>query len=504
MTLDEWIRPLLSDPSPVLRPNFSSDQLTSFTEFGIGFHSYRSLSIRQIELRFDEVRRWMKDFVADNQKNSIYLDTTTLYTVEGLTGLTEEPVLCTPATLFDLNNFVNCIVLYDRVLHLENEHLDSIRLNEALGNEPIVISLPVSSFDGQLHGDTVHSLGAILRGFWYCTKQFMEDLRQDLHHKSSVTSGPYREDAEEIKKAWLGLLGFSPVTDEWFDAKVSDDNFESDGPVLLQNLVGTFPHWSIGGFWREKRDESTLFDVMNECNYRSLFNLMVAYFLGVQYMPNSYRLPFRHFLYRRATTAQRLLPLVQAIDKEYRALSKMYFDPDRLELPFFLSAVLSHISSPRELFSALAEVRTKASNFRLHRAELDDALNRGDVEVAKKLRAAIQSEGKRLRSLFPYAPVAGGIAAVLAALGARPTPILLASVGILTATSLYPPDAIEKLKRRILHPEYWFLADVGAAANALTNAYPTISQLWGLNHYREPLTPEEFAAHFSKLKVLAD
>jgi hypothetical protein len=502
MTFEELIRPLLNGTSPVLNPQYRSDQLKSFTEFGLGFHSHTSLSVQQIKLRFGEVRRWMREFVADNRNNSIYLDTTTLYTVESLTGLVEERGFCTPAALLDLNNFVNSVVLYDHVFHLENRHLDSIKLNDALGNEPIVISLPVSSFNGQLHGDTVHSLGAILRGFWYNTKLFMEDLR-DGHH-STMRGDRYREEAEEIKNAWVNLINFKPVTDMWFDYTPSEDQYESDGPALLEDLVEAFPHpFDLGGAWDWKENEYTIFHAINECNYRSLFNLMVAYFLGVQYMPNSYRLPFRHFLYRRALVAQRLLPFIEAVDKEYKTFSKMYFEPEELELPFFLSAVLSQISSPGELFAALAEVRRKASKFRLHRAELDDALNRGDIEVAKKLRGAIHGEGKKLRAAFPFSPAAGGIAAVLAAVGSHPTPMLLATIGILTAASLYPPDAIKKLKRRILHPEYWFLADVNAAASSMTKAYPTISKLWGLQRYRNPPNQEEFAAHFSKLKALA-
>src|SRR6185437_15343417 len=128
---------------------------------------------------------------------------------------------------------------------------------------------------------------------------------------------------------------------------------------------------------------------------------MVGYFLDLPYLPNSYRLPFRQMLYRRAKITQNFLPAIQSIEKEYLALAKLYFDTaeDNLELPFFLSSVLSQMSSPRDFFGILAETRRKASTFRTHRAELDEALGRGDVSVAKKLRDAIQQDAKNLRSL---------------------------------------------------------------------------------------------------------
>src|SRR6185312_6173164 len=115
--------------------NFSPDQFTSFAEFGIHFHSHRALSQQQIEQRFNEVRSWMSSFLAGAKGNALYMDTTTLYTVERLTELTGTPIVCSPSALLDLSNFVNAVVLYDHVFHLENDSLDSIKINEALGNE---------------------------------------------------------------------------------------------------------------------------------------------------------------------------------------------------------------------------------------------------------------------------------------------------------------------------------------------------------------------------------
>jgi len=228
---------------------------------------------------------------------------------------------------------------------------------------------------------------------------------------------------------------------------------------------------------------------------------MVGYFLKLPYLPNSYRMPFRNFFYQKAKIVQRSLPTIKQIEAEYNKIAASYFAPeaDNLTLPFFLSALFSKISSLDEFFEALARMRHKASAFRKHRAELDEALAGGDVKIAKKLQSALQKDAKDLRIKFPYAPIAGAAVGVLAALSGAGAPIILASIAILTAIQMFPPEEVEKLKQRVLSPQYRFLTNTSDLASGLTNAYPKISKLWNLESYSEQ---EAFASHFARLKIL--
>jgi hypothetical protein len=139
----------LAYPNP---DTFSPSELTSFTEFGVYTPTIYKLTDEQARKQFSVVRKWIQHVSDSNRINAVYLDTTTLYTV---IKLALEPsnngYYITPETLFDLSTFVNAVILFDRVFHLENKNLDSIRVNEALGNEPIVISLPIKSFTGINH-----------------------------------------------------------------------------------------------------------------------------------------------------------------------------------------------------------------------------------------------------------------------------------------------------------------------------------------------------------------
>jgi hypothetical protein len=248
-----------------------------------------------------------------------------------------------------------------------------------------------------------------------------------------------------------------------------------------------------------------LHKVIDESNYRSLFNLRVSNFLNLHYLPNSFRLPFRNFYYQKARKTQPFVQSLQRIDEEYSALTELYFDSTKnnLQLPFFLAAVLSRISKLDEFFEVLAETRLDATQFRAHRVELDEALERGDIETTKKLRAALRGDSKNLQVKFPYAPVAGATAAVLAALAAEKSPQVLAAIAILTTASGFKREDLEKLKQRVFRRQFWFLADMKDAANGLTSAYPKIRRLWGLRGTSESYNELAIAKYFKGLRSIA-
>jgi hypothetical protein len=244
--------------------------------------------------------------------------------------------------------------------------------------------------------------------------------------------------------------------------------------------------------------------VIDECNYRSLFNITVSNALRLPYLPNSFRLPFRKFYFRKATIAQKYIASLREIEKEYQNLADLYLVPEQnnLQLPFFLSAILERISSPDEFLEVLMDVRDKAETFRKHRAQLDEALETRSVKEVKMLREALQEDSAKLRPQFPYAPVAGGIAAVLAAFTGQTTPFLLATIFMFTAASQFSREDMEKLKNYALMRRFWLLLDLKDSAQGLTNALPKIRQLWGVKDVPNDYSEEAFVEHFRRLASL--
>jgi hypothetical protein len=476
----KWGRP---DPS-----DFTRDQITSFAEFGFHQHTVRDLTPEQVDVRFQEVRDWIARRVDGRRTNAVFVDTTTLHTAE---SLLHGRQYLNPATLLGLNSFVNAVVLYDHVFHLENGEVDSVRLNEMLGNEPIIVSLPVSSFGNLTHGDTVNSLGAIFRGIWWNTQRYLRGL------STAFSSNPYATDYLAIKQAWQTVLAMDEIDDRSLDealGEVSGDNWHSDGPGLLEQLSGITMMASMR--FGRRRDEKVyaplLYETISECNFRCLFNLRVSDFLQLHYLPNSYRLPFQHYIYQQARLVQQELATIRQIETEYRRQAESYFSSNQnnLTLPFFLAGIINKISTLDEFMGELMELR--------HKAELDEAFHKGNVREAARLRRALSEESNRLHTLMLAAPLAGAVAAILSSLGSATTPMILAAVAVLTGASQFPPNELEKLKKRILYPEYWFMTDLKDVALEMTNAYPKICALWGVRHP----DPDGFASLFNRFARL--
>jgi hypothetical protein len=489
--LSEVSKDALSGPiNPfVLRP-FAR---TSLIEFGTPLVMKRHLTDAQVAARIDSVRRWIAG-VAGKRTNAAFLDTTTLVTIEALLLSSSPSDYLSPLTLFDLANFVNSVVLFDNIFHLENRHVMEHSLNLALGNEPVIINLPVKHFSPETYGDDEISLSGILMGLWREAKDYISELDRASKHPDNVLYA----DTVEIKAAWASL-GFDVA--EPFSYK-GRDNWASGGPELLAQLMdaslslGTSYKFVMNG-WRIS--ESQLYRVVSEANCRSLFNFMVGYLLELPYLPNSFRMPFRRFLLRRATTVHHHLLSLATIEAEYKERAKAFPIPIRsnLQLPFFTAAILAKISSLDEFLEELAIVRSQADGFRRHRSELELALQQGDLKVAKALQDALSDDAKQLGSKFPYAPLVAGTVGALASLGSSLPAIVIGVIAILSAAAQFPPAETEKLKRRVFAPHMWFLTNLSDAANGLTNALPKIEQLWGPVH-----NPSHFVDVFSKTATL--
>jgi hypothetical protein len=489
------------DPSP-------GPELTSLVEFGVSyFTSSNELTEEQKQRRLGEVRGWMRHVSTHGEINAAYLDTTTLHTARSLILGDEGHRPLTPATLIDLATFVNAVVLFDKVFYLENRHIDPYELNEHLGNEPILLRLPVSSLGPSGDDDELNGVEGFLRGYWYRTLDYVERLRH-----ARYSDDPLFEDQQAIKEAWQRALGVGGREDLWFDplGHFKSETFDTDGPQLLETLVSVYSDelksavlghlQAIGaedGYLRE------LHRVIDECNYRSLFNVMTSNWLQLPYLPNAFRLPFRHYLYRKANAVDHYLHLLPVIEKEIDAIAEPAPRSENLRLPLFLAAVLARISSLDQFLERLVELRESAAGFRRHRAELETALERRDLVAIKKLREALQADSTQLRLRFPWAPVASATAAVLSAWSGLLTPDMLAAVGILSAASQFRREDIEALKARVLKKQFWFLTDAKETAVQITAAYSTIERLWSAEiRSSRSLSRGSFATYYAGLQGL--
>src|ERR1043165_3212541 len=136
MIIEKAIKAILSGQRVATLDPYSlgKDQLAGFVEFGSALPtSIYTLTPKEVDRRFSELRGWMQHVSGDNKLNAVYLDTTTLHTVRSLILDETNPLrYLVPATLLDLNNFINCVVLFDHIFFLENSHIDPYELNEAL------------------------------------------------------------------------------------------------------------------------------------------------------------------------------------------------------------------------------------------------------------------------------------------------------------------------------------------------------------------------------------
>jgi hypothetical protein len=348
----------------------------------------------------------------------------------------------------------------------------------------------------------------LFRLLWSFTTRYIDGLHDA--NRLERKSDPYYLDAMAIREAWERALAFHGRAELWFGPTgMSVEEYDSIGPGLLEKLVSfqhVAQHDAVYLHMQETNADFVAFahSVVNDSNNRSLFNLHVSSMLELPYLPNSFRLPFRAFLYRRALEVQAALPLMKRIDREYRAVAELYYAPEdgNLELPFFLSGILAQAASPGEIPEILAEVRKRAAGFRETRSELEKALRDGSIDVAKKLRTALSGEAKSAGG-SKLAPLGKAIFGVLAQLGGFATPLMLTLADAAVNAVQISRDERRRLLDRALHRQTWFLTDMRALAGELTLAYPRIRDLWSLDSSLRFHSPELFAERFGRLQQIA-
>jgi hypothetical protein len=485
MNLESTLR-ALDAGSPIAATHWSPEQLHTFVESGASSLTTVELSEAQKDARLKQVTEWIQFASGESASNAAYMDTTTLYTAlayasDHSAGF--EYAVVTPASVFDLCTFVNGAILFDHIFCLENSHFDPSEMNQLLGNEPAIIALPIEQFDTISFRDELSGAGGLLRQFWYQTQSHMYDLRQSLNYKRSALY----EEATEIRKSWKTIIDFDDHENLWFKGDRLMESFDSDGPRLLEQLVDISAHnvsTLVLRSFSEKTDAvedyvQKAHELITESDHRSYFNMQVSDGLTLPYLANSFRLPYRRFHYRKAQEINKLLPTLAIINREYAAKQDLYLPPEVLRLPFFLSIVLSRISSARDFLPAVAELRWKAATFRAHRRELDAALREGKGgRILQNLQHAIRGDSDQIRAISPARSAASFSFSVLPLLLSPIHSVLVAALVALKAASEYKPEDIEKLRDRALKRQLWFLTDLRRDAEELTNAYPVINRIW--------------------------
>jgi hypothetical protein len=443
-------------------------------EFGI---TRRHHSREPVEDELDALRRWVAGVNGDGRTSAVFMDTTTLFTVSAMLGLAVEaarphlnPDIAEPSfyvtanTLLDLDTFIRCAVLYDRIVCLPNQSVDIVSINRAIGAE-VVSLLPLPIEPGYATPGVVGGL-----------TDLFESVSSDLNWLANARSGTAEgDDLEALKLAWERVLGRELSRQElfWPDRRA---DWASMGSQIVETLLAS----PVDASGQQSEVGLILWPrFIDECNLRSLFNQRLAGMLALPYAPNNARLPYRVHLLKNAAVAHDRFLDVAEIQRALRDQTMAYMRPYTLELPVFLTTVLARATSLRDVLAEVGRLRAMGEAYRAHRRELLDAVWRGDTRTMDSLRAAVQADTRAWRGALK-ASSALAVIGVLAATGYGLAALILTSLKLVKASEELEPAARAGLFRRVLRPEEWFLTQVGTSSRELVNTLPKLEQLWTL------------------------
>ena len=384
------------------------DRVTELGTFHLGYQPEDHVpAVRNSQLIAD-VRSWMSQ-VDGGRGTAAFTDGTTLFNVN--TVLSSRS-LAHPELLYDLATFVEGVVLFDRIFHLGNPRIEDdvvYRINEALGGDPLVVSLKIDWKNHDPYWAQSSPLRVFLTGLWREVATYFTELQKTT---ATDVSG---EAANQIRASWETLLGVSLPDNASLFAYL-DSHFDSPVDDLAVQAVDVLrPEPRTFGYQSPRQDARTAYLLANESNQRSRFNLRLADELGLPYLQAWARLPYRHFYEDRAFRAQNFLATANFLEHEYRRRAESFMHSRfTMQLPFFLSAVLSRISSLDEFFEELGHIRHKTGNLRRRRAELDRQLHEGNKHEIDKLKAAIADEARRVTSVYEKIAIAGFASSIVA------------------------------------------------------------------------------------------
>jgi hypothetical protein len=388
------------------------DRIVELGTFYLGYQPQAHIPEQRNKQLIADVRSWMSQVVDGPPGTAAFTDGTTLFNVNTLLN---HRFLPHPELLYDLATFVEGAILFDRIFHLGNPRIEDdvvYRINEALKGDPLVVSLKIDWEEHDPYWLQSSPLRIYLTGLWGEVASYFNELQ-----KTTATDVSH-EAASRIRSSWETLLGVSlpdnaslfAYLDRHFDTPV--DSLAGQAADVMRAEPRTFGYQSTG------QDVHAAYLLANESNQRSRFNLRLAQELELPYLQTWARLPYRNFYEARAFRAQNFLATADFLEHDYRKRAESFKNSRvTMQLPFFLSAVLSRISRLDEFFEELGHLRLKATNLRRHRAELDYQLHEGNEHEKDKLRAAIADEAREMKNVYGRIAIAG-VASTIVAVGA--------------------------------------------------------------------------------------
>lgn len=459
-----------------------------------------------------DVKQWLKQ-PRRYPGSGVLLDNTTIVT---LTSLLADGARLSPLTLWDLGRAVTAVVTYDNIFHFANSQVNDDELNAALGQSVFrPLSLPDT---GPIYDPT--GVRGLFNQAWQSTEMVMKRLEARI-------GTPTMEglEIESLTRQWSLALGRSLTPTDVINTALSNREWSSPGSGLLAQL------WRVTsrsdtldgealealGFMMDEPGERVdmvkglLSQTIREGNYRGHVNQRLAGHLGLPYMPNLARIPFQSRFYDRAQAVSARLPSILQLDRQYaeRARQAQLLSGTAFVLPVFLALAIRDAGAPQDLWAAVATLREQASRYRERRADLDRALEQGDLDVTSATLKAVRTEAAKVTALLAEAGRAGGeslISSVEASpvtyLSGMPLDWLQAGLTALIAGArkLIPDSVAHRLAWRLCRPEFRFLSDIASQSRAISTSMPAIQRLWGMPDRRA----DDFRLHYENFAEFQD
>lgn len=430
----------------------------------------------------------------------VLLDNTTIVTLVSLLAGDDR---LSPLTLWDLGRAITALVIYDNIFHFANSEVNDDALNTAVGQEVFrPLSLPGTGPQYDPSG-----VRGLFNQAWSSTEHVMKRLVASVG-----TATMEGLEIEALTSQWSLALGRPLTPGDVVNAELSDHEWRSPGAALLAQLWRATALYSIGNKGVDGHNLHTLglmqdmpgapvgyemvyYKTIREGNYRGHVNQRLASHLNLPYMPNMARIPFRTRFYDRALAVSDRLPSILALDKQYaeRASQTHILRGEPFVLPVFFALAVRDAAVPPDLWAAVAALRAQARHYRERRAELDRALEQGNLDVTSATLKAVRTEAAKLTTLLAGAGKASG-ESLITAVETKPVALLSGmpldwletglSALIAGARKLLPGSVAQRLMWRLCRPELRFLSDIASQSRAISTSMPAIQRLWGLPESR--------------------